>query len=288
MNHKIKNILVAVDFSEPSLNALHTAVCMAEKSGASIYIIHVQDNIFQFLGANAITINSVVNNSSNILTALANDIERKSGIKPVLVEEDGYATEAIVKNAVGHKCDLIVMGSYGASGYRNNYIGTTAYSVIKYAPCPVLIIPSGRKWESFGKPLFPVRPVMTALRHYDVIRNFLKENSTLYILSLSYSGQPGMTTDLNMLISEMEGKLTKDKITPKIEVNSEGSISQNILAQADLTKSDLIVITPAIDVSPKHFYIGPNAHFIMHNAKVPILVINKVNVYAISNPKAVS
>lgn len=285
MSHQIKSILVAIDFSEPSFNALHTAVCIAEKCKAAIYIIHVQDNIFQFIGANAITINSVVNNSSSILTALANDIEKKSGIKAVLIEEDGYATEAIVKNAVGHKFDLIVMGSYGASGYRNNYIGTTAYSVIKFAPCPVLIIPAEKRWESFERPLFPVRPVMTALRHYDVIRNFLRENSTLYILSLSYSGQPGMTSDINELISGMKEKLNRDKVTAKIEVNREGHISQNILAQADLSKSDLIVITPAIDVSPKHFYIGPNAHYILHNARVPVLVINKVNIYAISSPK---
>jgi nucleotide-binding universal stress UspA family protein len=288
MRHEIKKILVAIDFGEPSFNALNTAVCIAEKCGATLHIIHVQDHIFQFIGANAITINSVVNNSFSILTALASDIQKRSGIEPVLIEENGYATEMIVKSAVKHKCDLIVMGTYGASGFRNNYIGTTAYSVIKYAPCPVLIIPAGKKWESFEKPLFPVRPVITALRHYDTIRNLLKENSTLYILNLSSSSQPGAANDLNELVSEMKEKLNSDNITARIELNRRGPISQNILAQAEKSNSDLIIITPAIDVSPKHFYIGPNAHYVIHNARIPILVINKVNVYAVSNPESLS
>ena len=84
---KINRILVAIDFSEPSFNALETAACIAEKCGATLYLIHVQDNIFDFMGVSSLTMNSVANNSSSILTALATDIQRKSGIKPVIIEE---------------------------------------------------------------------------------------------------------------------------------------------------------------------------------------------------------
>jgi nucleotide-binding universal stress UspA family protein len=284
MYHKINKILIALDFSEPSFNALETAACMAKKFDASLYIIHVQDNIFQFMGVNALTVNSVANNSSSIMTALSNDIYRKHGIKPAIIEEGGYATEVILKNAVNHCCDLIILGAYGASGYRNGYIGTTAYSVIKFAPCPVLLIPNGKKWTSFRNPLFPVRPVITTLRHYDTIRNFLEEQSTLSILGLSPSGQEGNMRDLNNLITEIKGKLTMDKISTQVHWNSENSISHTILSQADKNRSDLLIITPAIDVSTKSFYIGPNTHYIVNNAKVPILLINKVNIYALAKP----
>jgi nucleotide-binding universal stress UspA family protein len=284
MINKLKKILAAIDFSEPSFNALETAACLAEKSEAALYIVHVRDNIFDFMGINSLTINSVANNSSSILTALANDIQRKSGIKPVIIEETGYATEAIVKTAVKYKCDLIVMGTYGASGYRNNYIGTTAYSTVKFGPCPILLIPAGKKWTSFRNPLFPVRPVTTALRHYDIIRNFLEDNSTLAVLGLYHSEQDTVD-DLNELIAEMEGKLIVNKITAKTVLGSESSISKNILSQADRIYSDLIIVTQAIDVSAKTFYIGPNTHVIIHNGKVPVLVINKVNVYALTGSK---
>lgn len=284
MNNTTKKILVAIDFSEPSFNALETATSLAEKSDAILYLVHVQDNIFSFIGISSLTINSVANNSSSILTALASDIQRKSGIKPVIIEETGYVTETIVKTAVQYKCDLIVMGTYGASGYRSGYIGTTAYSTIKFSPCPVLLIPAGKKWNSFSKPLFPVRPVTTALRHYDIVRNFLEDNSILAVLGL-YHYEQDTAEDLNELITEMEDKLVVNKITAKTVWGSESSISKNILAQAEKMNADLIIVTPAIDVSGKTFYIGPNTHSIIHNGKVPVLIINKVNVYALTGSK---
>jgi nucleotide-binding universal stress UspA family protein len=283
MTNKINRILVPIDFSEPSFTALETAGCIAEKCGATLYLVHVQDNIFDFMGVSSLSMTSVANNSSSILTALATDIHRKSGIKPVIIEEAGYVTEVIIKTAIKYRCDLITMGTYGASGYRSGYIGTTAYSTVKFAPCPVLLIPPG-KWTSFRRPLFPVRPVSTALRYYDILRNFLEDNSNLTILGL-YNLESDSVEDLNGLVSEIEGRLTAKKITAKTVWGTENSIAKNILQQSERTNADLVIITPATDVSPKTFYIGPNTHDIIHNAKTPVLVINKVNVYALTGSR---
>lgn len=285
---KIQKILFAIDFSESSFNALDTAVYLAEKCKATLYILHVQDNIFDFIRVSALTINSVANNSSDILTALANDIQKKSGVMPEIIEETGYVTEGILKTVIKYRCDLVVMGTYGASGYRNGYIGTTAYSVIKFAPCPVLLIPSSRKWLSFKKPLFPIRSVMTALRHYDVVRNLIEEYSTLYILGLFATGEQNGVNDLTELVAEMKERLTADNIMAKAHSIGGSSISQNVLKQAEKNNADLVIVTPVIDVSTKQFYVGPHAHYIIHNAKVPTLVINRINVHSPATVKVTS
>ncbi len=280
----INRILVAVDFSEASLNALESAICIADKNIASIYLVHVQDNIFDFLGVSTTSMTSVTSNSSSILSALATDIHKRSGIKPVIIEETGYVTEIIIKNAVKYRCDLITMGTYGATGYRKGYIGSTSYGTVKYTPCPVLLIPGGRKWTSFRQPLFPVRPVSTALRYYEIVRKFLEENSSPTVLGL-YNYENQSVEDLNGLVSEIEGRMAAKKITAKTIWGSEHSISKDILMQVEKLNSDLVIVTPAIDVSPKTFYIGPNTHDIIHNARISVLFINKVNVYAFSGAR---
>ena len=280
----ITRILVAVDFSEASLNAVETAICIAEKNGASICLVHVQDNIFDFLGVSTKSMASVASNSSSILSALATDIHKRTGIKPVIIEETGHVTEIIIKNAVKYRCDLITMGTYGASGYRKGYIGSTSYGAVKYTPCPVLLIPGGKKWTSFRRPLFPVRPASTALRYYEIVRKFMEENSSPTVLGL-YNFENDTVEDINGLISEIEGRLAAKKITAKTVLGTEHSISKDILMQAEKLNSDLIIVTPAIDVSPKTFYIGPNTHDIIHNARSPVLFINKVNVYALSGSR---
>jgi nucleotide-binding universal stress UspA family protein len=277
MNYTIKRILAAVDFSEPSLNALDTAVCLAEKNNATLYIIHVQDNIFEFTGINGLTLNSTVNHSANILTALANDIGRRINTKPIILEEEGFATQVILKSIMSNKCDLVVMGTYGASGYRDGFIGTNTYSVVKYAPCPVLIIPPGKKWSSFKRTLFPVRPVITALRHYEVLKNFLFPGSFLEILGLS-SGQRETKRDMERAVTDLQTRMAADDITASTCWEQGNSIPDNVLSQADKNNADLLIVTPAIDVSTKQYYIGPNAHRIIHQAKIPLLSINRVNV----------
>lgn len=277
MNYTIKTILAAVDFSEPSLNALDTAVFLAEKNNATLYIIHVQDNIFEVSGTNGLTLNSTVNHSANILTALSNDIGRRIKSKPIIIEEEGFATQVILKNIVSNKCDLVVLGTYGASGYRDGFVGTNTYSVVKYAPCPVLIVPPGKKWSSFKKTLFPVRPVITALRHYEILKNFLFPGSSLEILGLS-SGQRETKRDMERAVTDLQSRMAADDISASTSWEQGNSIPDNVLSQAEKNNSDLIIVTPSIDVSTKQYYIGPNAHRIIHQTKIPLLSINRVNV----------
>ena len=277
MRQKIDNILIAIDFSEPALNALNTAVAIAEKTGASLFIVHAQDTVLEFIGISITNKERRRNNSENILTAMVNDISRKSSVQCMLIEEEGHASEIILRNAVKHDCDLIIVGTYGASGYKNGYIGSTTYNVIKFATCPVLVIPPDKAWTSFRQPLFPIRPLTTAVQHYDFIRNLLEPQSQLRVLCLSSSGEQKKINDLNELIAEIQKKLTEDKVSADIQWNQVSSIPQTVLMYADRDNSDLIVITPIIDISSKQFYVGPNAHTIIYCAKVPTLIINRVN-----------
>jgi nucleotide-binding universal stress UspA family protein len=282
MKYTINKILAAIDFSESSLNALDTAVFLAEKYEASLYILHVQDNTFEFVGEDKLSLPSIANHSGNILTALSVDIERKTKNKPHILGGEGYAPEVILRNAIRYECDLIVLGTYGASGSRDGFVGTTTYNVIKYASCPVLSIPPGKKWLSFKRPFLPVRPVISVLKQFDVLRNFLFPGAHLDMLGLS-SGQPGARKDLDRLIAGIWKKLQDDNVTARTDWDEAHSVAETVLRHAEKNNTDLIIITPSIDISAKQFYIGPNAHKIIHSARIPVLNINKVNVHTAAN-----
>jgi nucleotide-binding universal stress UspA family protein len=270
-------ILIAIDFSDPSLNALDMAMFFAEKNDARLYLVYAHETSFDQGGISSI---SLTRNSSNVLAALASDIQRKTKIKPVIIEEEGFVPEIVLRNSIKYNCDLILMGTYGASGYRSGYIGSNTYSIVKFGPCPVLIIPGGKRPVGFNRPLFPVRPVMTSIKNYDMLKTYLSQDSTLYVLGLSPFSREGTMKDLNRIVAEMQLKLGDGNIDIKTQWNESNSIADSILIQADKNNSDLIVLPPAIDVSTKQFYIGPIAHRVIHHAKTPILVINKVNIYA--------
>ena len=285
MSNKLSTILVGVDLSEPSFNAVYTATKLAAKNNASLYLLYAHETLFERivltkkLPENATT-------SDSILTAMASDIARKSGVKTHVIKEDSNAAEVILRNIVSIEADLVVLGTYGASGYRNGYTGTTAYTVTKYAPCPVLLVPGGRQWSNFNKPFYPVRPVVTAMRHYPVFRKFIETKSSLLVFGLAKRTDEKDDSVIRETLSMINDDITNDEVSVSFDWSTDNDVSHNILTQAEKNRSDIIILTTAIDVSNKQFFIGPIGHYVIHNSRIPVLVINKVNSHTLSQVRS--
>jgi nucleotide-binding universal stress UspA family protein len=143
--YKINNVLVPVDLSESSLNALDTAVNIAKKHQAGLKILYVEEYSFRTMQDVSSSYFANTINSADIINALVGAIQHRHSIKPVVLQEEGNVSDMIIKTSFLHHTDLIVMGSHGASGYRDGFIGNNTYNVIKYAACPVLSVPHKKK-----------------------------------------------------------------------------------------------------------------------------------------------
>lgn len=276
--YKITNILVPVDLSESSLNALETAVNIAKKHNASVQVLNVEENnlnTLEDLNAPYFT-NSA--NSTDVLSALIGAIHHKHGIKPSILNEEGNVADSVIKTSFLQHSDLIVMGAHGASGYRDGFIGSNTYAVIKSAWCPVLSVPSKKQITGFRNILFPIRPVTGVLSPYQIIRNFTHPGTTVEVLGLSYKLIDAGTSVLDTLVNEIKEELDNDKVKAKNSWATGISIADDILKYAQKTSPDLIVVTPSLDVTSKPKYIGPHAQKIIHCSKFPVLSIKKVNI----------
>ena len=282
--HPIKNILVPVDFGENALNALETAVAIARLHGAALHLLHVVDTSFDFLtpGEGYLSKTSISQNSSDILQALAGSLTHQHAMTPRVALVEGCVYQNIVKQSIDRNADLIVMGTYGASGPRQGFVGTNTYNVFKHAHCAVLAVPGSRKWTQFRRILFPVRMVVGALARYDFVRTLLcPGTATLEVLGLSYNRPDNETTVMEDLVSEIRDKLNEDKVNASTSCLSGRNLVDNILRHSEQKDSDLIVISPSVDVASKHFYVGPNAQRIIHQARVPVLNLKRVAVPAV-------
>lgn len=274
--YKINNILVPIDLSESSLNALNIAVTIAKKNAATIQILNVEETIlYNFKDA---TYASNLANSSDVIQALINAIQHAHNIQPKLIVEEGNVSDTIIKTSFLQQCDLIVMGSHGASGYREGFIGSNTYNVIKYASCPVLSVPRRKKLVSFQKIIFPIRPVTGALMHYEVVSQLTSNNTIMEVLGLSFRTTETGTSVLDTLVNEVKEQLHKDRVTTNVRWIGGATIADEIVRYANKTNPDLIVVTSGLDVITKPKYIGPHAQKIIHCAQSPVLSIKKIGV----------
>lgn len=278
-DYKISNVLVPVDLSEASLNALDSAVNIAKKHKAALQVLHVDETDFRTIDEVGTPCYSNMVNATDVVTALVGAIQHAHGIKPVVLMEEGNVAEAIIKTAFLQHTDIIVMGSHGASGYRDGFIGNNTYNVIKHATCPVLSVPQKRKLSSFKKILFPIRPVTGALMPYEIVSPFTDPNTIMEVMGINYRMVVETTGSiLETILAEIKNRLKKDEVIAKPLWSQGHSIADEIVNYANKTNTDLVVVTSALDVTSKARYIGPHAQKIIHCSKAPVLSIKKLSV----------
>ncbi len=76
----------------------------------------------------------VANEGAELARSLGLDAE------PLAVADVHDVTRTIVEVAREHNAAAIVVGSRGLSGLRARFEGSTSKSVVKHAPCPVIVV----------------------------------------------------------------------------------------------------------------------------------------------------
>jgi universal stress protein A len=133
----IKRILVPVDFSQDSLNALNSARGLARQFDAELLLLHVIAPI------DLITVSDVFEEQRRAgdaaFTRIGADL-RAAGQRFRVMVKAGVPSRVIVDTAKRTGADLIVMGTHGRTGLAHMLIGSVAEKVVRTATCPVLAV----------------------------------------------------------------------------------------------------------------------------------------------------
>ena len=140
----MKRILVPTDFSKNAEYALRVAAQIAKKNNSEIYLLHMLELPHQ--GNDAISTGSAIpqimffkDMAINKLETLM-DSDFLEGINVSEIIQFEKAFDGIMEISKKNNVDLIVMGSHGASGYEEMFIGSNAEKVVRSSEVPVLII----------------------------------------------------------------------------------------------------------------------------------------------------
>lgn len=129
-------ILVAVDGSRPSRNAIRHAVRLALATGARLIFCHGVDGGDH---ANPRDIEAARRDGHDLMDA-ASDEARSAGLDADIDLVEGKPVDAVLGAAAARSVQLIVMGTHGRTGTERWALGSVAERVVRYAPCPVLTV----------------------------------------------------------------------------------------------------------------------------------------------------
>lgn len=148
----MEKILVLTDFSDNAMKACLYAAEIAHKSGAIVYLLHVIepviDRIRQPNPLHGKLEEEIIKNRFSEVHAIRRSV--LSLFPSIKIESElasGAVTASILECARKKDVDLIIMGTKGATGLKEIFMGSVATDTIVHATLPVLAIPEAYKME---------------------------------------------------------------------------------------------------------------------------------------------
>ncbi len=141
----MKKILVPTDFSECARIASETAIEMAKKNGAEIVFLHYMSIPVDWIHLQHASdkmypdVNKRAKQATHKLDALV-ELAEKSKVKAkhhIAYNEEAFNTE---KDIETFNIDFVVMGSQGARGLKEFFLGSNAQRTIRQSSVPVLVV----------------------------------------------------------------------------------------------------------------------------------------------------
>jgi nucleotide-binding universal stress UspA family protein len=141
---KIKRILVPIDFSNISKDALPWATFLAAQFNAELILLHVVEKfpMDYLLGRELMnhTIVPLMKQAEADLEHLAGSLNKSTGVNISAVVREGKPFEEICHAAETLGADLISLTTHGYTGLKHVWLGSTAERVVRHSHCPVLAV----------------------------------------------------------------------------------------------------------------------------------------------------
>lgn len=196
----MQQILIPTDFSDNAWNALKYALKLFNESKCTFYILHVNP-IPPYSGAGTAVHSAAENFKEEILRESKEDLQNLLGrIKEELPSNSkhsfvpialyDYFVDAVKRESMSKKIDLIIMGTKGASGLKKVTIGSNTGDVITKVKYPLLAIPEEAKFNEIREIAFPTDyQIGFDVKVLDtLIKMAVMNNAELRILHISKRG----------------------------------------------------------------------------------------------------
>lgn len=276
-----KRVLVATDFSETSLKAVHQAAFLAHKTDAILHLLHVVDKHYESFSIidplifNKSFYDKFTQKATEKINQLADKYSKEYGIKVYTHVTVGSISEEIIDVSKSLHIDVIVMGTHGYKPLESLIIGSNAYRVLHKSKKPVLVLSEEAEKSLFSKILMPINTSVVSRYKVDYIfsmaKKFGSDVSALMIIGENEQDELGK---MKVVLKQIEKEAERYGVT--IESYLKDHVQNGVRTIIDFAKentNDLIVLMDEGDAQETGVFFSIMSQQIIHHAPVPVLSI---------------
>ena len=275
----MKTIIVPIDFSEHSEHALKVAAELAKTVNAEIIAMHMLD-----------LQTAMLNESENYhheRTAFLLELAKKK-FKDFLKKE--YLKEVKIVPMIKHfkifseindiakqeNADLIIMGSHGATGFKELFLGSNTEKVIRTSEIPVLIVKSELQTFDFKNIVYATDLSKESVGAYLQMKSIVEDFGGKMHLVHVNTPYDNFRTSAEMDFEASEFLMTAEGNTDKLKAIHficDRTVEKGILSFSNSVGADLIAVSTHARKGLSHVFRGSLSEDIANHAALPILTV---------------
>ena len=272
----MKKILVAIDFSECSINALEHAITIARKADAGIEMIFVirPDSSREMFTEGPQTMSAMVKDKFDELVEKYQPQMGKNKLEYLIKE--GKVYHEIVDEADKKEIFLVMAGTHGSSGFEEFWMGSNANRIVSAIKKPVITIRGGvsinRHLEKIILPLDSTPETRQKVPFTSYMARIF--DAEVHVLRVYTSSVKAVIRKVDSYAEQVVKHLEEDNIKYVLESVEADNISDSTIEYALKVNANLISIMTEQETAAKNLLLGPYAQQMVNHSPIPVLSIH--------------
>ncbi len=268
-------MVVAIDFSKNSIQALEYSILIANAIGADIMMVWVDKPD---------TDESIYDNSSHEYRreakARIEELQKKyaKSLKKGTLSyklRKGKIYKEIANQAKYNDADYIVAGSHGVSGFESFMIGSNASKIVTYSPCPVITLRETYLIKNTIKKIILPIDNSAATRQkvpyaVEMARAFKAE---IHVVELQSSTLKSIRRIVTKYTEQVEKYLKENEVKYLVKSIDCDNITTATIKYAEEVGADQIFIMTEQEQETSNIWLGPFAMQMVNNSPIPVISI---------------
>jgi nucleotide-binding universal stress UspA family protein len=202
--------------------------------------------------------------------------------QPILTEgkltykiRKGKIYQEIANQAKYDDAGLIIAGSHGISGFEKYWIGSNAYRIVSYSPCPVITIRLDYPFKNdIKKIILPIDSTLETRQKVPATVNLARfYDSEIHVLAVYTSSIKAIMAKVDQYAEQAAKFIHQSGVRFQIEAMKVHNLTNEIVDYAVKEDADLISIMTEQETSASNILLGPYAQQLVNNSPIPVLTI---------------
>lgn len=271
----MRQIIVAIDFSKCSIHALEYAIHLSNtlKTGITMVWVDASRAEESVLSPSDINRKEITGSFDQLVEKYSPRLEHGEITYKI---RKGKVHIEVANQAKYSDAMMVIAGTHGVSGFEEFWIGSNAYRIVTYAPCPVITIRTSYEYNPLIKQIIvPIDSTLETRQKIPFSTKLAKYfDAQINVLSLYTTTIKAVRHRVDKYSEQVAKYLDEENVKYSIESVEAENVTNATIDYATKVNGDIIAIMTEQETTTANLFLGAYAQQMVNHSPVPVLSIH--------------